>query len=317
MSHKLGSVCAVVGLFCFLVPLLSAQEKSSVSFSDILEPGVKATIIGEGYSFSEGPAADAVGNIYFSDGSNDKIHFYPYGRPVEVFVDDCTDANGMMFNRNGELVSVEGSLRHVVAFDTRTKQKRVLVNQIDGVEFNEPNDLTFDLDNGFYFTDPYYQHRKQGATMKEDVYYVSNTGKVSRVSTVCVRPNGTILSADCKTLYVADNGSKKVYRYDVLGPGKLANETVFVNDAPNSDGITLDEMGNLYVTCSGDGIRVYDKTGKPIGIIGKDQGIPYASNCVFGGPNFSILYVTSVDKFYGIPMKVQGLLPPNAKLIKP
>lgn len=316
MSHKFISSC-VAGLLCFLVSSLSAQEKSSISLSDLLEPGVQAVVIGEGYKFSEGPAADAVGNVYFSDGANDTIHFYPYGRPVEVFVDDSIDANGMMFNRIGELVSVEGALRHVVAFDTRTREKRVLVNKIDDVEFNEPNDLTFDLENGFYFTDPYYSHRNQGTTMKEDVYYVSDTGEVTRVSTVCKRPNGIILTADCKTLYVADNGSKEVYRYDVLGPGKLANETVFVSDAPGSDGMTLDETGNLYVTCSGGGIRVYDTTGKLIGVIGKEQGIPYASNCVFGGPDFSVLYVTSIDKFYGIPMKVRGQLPPNAKLIKP
>jgi len=307
------------GMFAvaFLAGTLFAQEKSVTKLGDILDPNVKAVVLGTGYSFSEGPAADAVGNIYFSDGTNDSIHFYAHGRPVEVFVNDCTDANGMMFNRQGELVAVEGGLRRVVAINTLTKEKRVLVNQIDGKEFNEPNDLTFDLENGFYFTDPYYSHRNQGTTMKEDVYYVSNSGQVSRVSTVCKKPNGIILTADCKTLYVADNGSSNVYRYDVSAPGKLTNETVFVNDASGSDGMTLDEQGNLYVTCSGNGIRVYDKTGKLIGVIGPEQGVPYASNCVFGGPDFSVLYVTSIDKFLGIPMKVKGQLPPNANLIKP
>ena len=294
-----------------------AQEKAAFQLSDLVVPGTKAVVIGTGYGFSEGPAADAVGNIYFSDGANDTIHFYPYGRPVEVFVNDATDANGMMFNRQGELVSVEGAAYRIVAFDTRTKEKRVLAQEIDGTHFNEPNDLTFDLDGGFYFTDPNYRHRKQETVMKEDVYYVAKDGKVTRVSTVCKKPNGILLTADCKTLYVADNGSKEVYKYDVLGPGKLANETVFIDDARGSDGMTLDAEGNLYVTCSGDGIRIYDKTGKFIGVLDKTFGVPYASNCVFGGPDFSVLYITSIDKFLGIPMRVKGMRPPSADLIKP
>jgi gluconolactonase len=296
---------------------LSAQEKAAYQLSDLIDPKAIATVLGTGYGFCEGPAADAVGNIYFSDGSKDSIHFYAYGRPVEIFIDGSTDANGMMFNRNGELVSVEGAAYRIVAFNTRTKEKRVLAGEIDGKHFNEPNDLTVDFENGFYFTDPNYGHRKQATIMKEDVYYVSKDGKVSRVSTVCVRPNGVLLTADCKTLYVGDNGSTKIYRYDVTAPGKLANETVFINDAPGSDGMTLDANGNLYIACSGNGVRIYDKTGKFIGAIDKNYGIPYASNCVFGGPEFSILYITSRDKFLGIPLKIKGILSPPAGIKTP
>jgi gluconolactonase len=299
------------------IGIVLAQEKSAVSLNDIIDKDAQAVVLGDGYKFCEGPAADAVGNVYFSDGGNDTIHFYAYGQPVRVFAGNCTDANGMMFNHKGELISVEGGLRRIVAFDIRTKEKRVLADQIDGTKFNEPNDVTVDFEDGFYFTDPYYKHRNQGALMKEDVYYVSSTGNVTRVSTVCKRPNGILLTADCKTLYVADNGSSKIYRYDVAGPGKLENETVFITDAPGGDGMTLDAKDNLYISCGGNGILVYDKTGKRIGVIGKEFGIPYASNCVFGGPGFSVLYVTSIGKFFGIPMKVKGQLSPCADLIKP
>ena len=295
-----------------LTGMAAAQEKAVFQLSDLIEPTAKAVVLGTGYGFSEGPAADAVGNIYFSDGTKNTIHFYAYGRPVEVFVNDATDANGMMFNRDGKLVSVEGAAYHIVEFDTRTKEKRVLANEIDGTHFNEPNDLAIDFENGFYFSDPNYRHRGQETVMKEDVYYISKDGKASRVSTVCKKPNGVILTADCKTLYVGDNGTANIYKYDVQGPGKLANETIFVNDAPGSDGMTLDAEGNLYIACSGSGVKIYDKTGKYIGSIGKEFDVPYASNCVFGGPDFSILYITSRDKFIGIPMKVKGMLPPCA-----
>ena len=306
----------IFGLIVFAGAAL-AQDKSAFQLSDLVEPGTKAVVLGTGYGFSEGPAADAVGNIYFSDGAKDSIHFYAYGRPVEIFVNDSLDANGMIFNRNGNLVSVEGAAYRIVEFDMRTKEKRILAQGIDGKRFNEPNDLAIDFENGFYFSDPNYRHRGQETSMKEDVYYVSKDGEVTRVSTVCKTPNGVLLSADCKTLYVGDNGGTNIYKYDVLGPGKLANERVFVNDAPGSDGMTLDTEGNLYITCGGRGVKIYDKTGKHIGTLDEKYGVPYASNCVFGGPNFSILYITSRDKFLGIPMKLQGQLPPCAGISVP
>jgi len=328
MKKSFARIVALVALMILELFLFagatSAQQNLPIGvpiaafpLSDLVEPGVKAVVLGTGYGFSEGPAADAVGNIYFSDGQNDSIHFYAYGRPVEVFVDDSLDANGMMFNRNGNLVSVEGAAFRIVEFDMRTKEKRILAQGIDGKRFNEPNDLAIDFENGFYFSDPNYRHRGQETSMKEDVYYVSKDGEVTRVSTVCKTPNGVLLSADCKTLYVGDNGGTNIYKYDVLGPGQLANERVFVNDAPGSDGMTLDAEGNLYITCGGRGVKIYDKAGKHIGTLDADYGVPYASNCVFGGPDFSILYITSRDKFLGIPMKVKGQLPPCAGISVP
>jgi len=309
-----------LGLFLFAGVVTAQQSlpiETTFQLSDLVEPEAKAAVLGTGYGFSEGPAADAVGNIYFSDGVKDTIHFYAYGRQVEVFVDDSLDANGMMFNRNGNLVSVEGAAFRIVEFDMRTKEKRVLAKEIDDTRFNEPNDLTIDFENGFYFTDPNYRHRGQETVMKEDVYYVSKDGEVTRVSTVCKKPNGILLTADCKTLYLADNGGTNIYKYDVLGPGKLANETVFINDCSGSDGMTLDAEGNLYIACGGRGVQIYDKNGKFIGALGTDYGIAYSSNCVFGGPDFSILYVTANDKFLGIPMKVKGMLPPCAGIRVP
>ena len=315
MPKSLGLM--ILGLIVF-AGALPGQEKAAFQLADLVAPGSQAVVLGTGYGFSEGPAADAVGNIYFSDGANDSIHFYAYGRAVEVFVDDSLDANGMMFNRNGNLVSVEGAAFRIVEFNMRTKEKRILAGDgIDGKRFNEPNDLAIDFENGFYFSDPNYRHRKQETSMKEDVYYVSKDGKVTRVSTVCKTPNGVLLSADCKTLYVGDNGGTNIYKYDVQGPGKLANERVFINDCRGSDGMTLDAEGNLYIACGGRGVQIYDKAGKFIGALNAEYGIPYSSNCVFGGPDFSILYITASDKFVGIPMKVKGMLPPCAGIKVP
>ncbi|MHB1036755.1 MAG: SMP-30/gluconolactonase/LRE family protein [Pirellulales bacterium] len=280
-----------------------------MTLDEILAPGTKPQVLGAGYGFCEGPAADAKGNIYFSDGQKDSIHYYEPGKAVTVFINDSTDANGMMFNGKGELLVCEGAAYRVVAFDTKTKTKRVLAKEIGGVHFNEPNDLSVDEGDGFYFTDPNYKHRGQSTVMKEDAYYCSPEGKITRVSTVCKKPNGVLLSADGKTLYLADNGLGRVYKYDVKSPGVLANETKWIELGAGPDGMTLDEHGNLYVACGRAGVKVYSRDGKPVGVI----EVPYASNCVFGGKEFKTLYITSADKFLGVEMKVRGILPPCAR----
>jgi len=276
----------------------------------IIAPGTEPEVLGTGYGFSEGPAADAQGSIYFSDGRKDSIHFYELGKPVTLFVDDSTDANGMMFNSKGELYVCEGAAYRVVAFDVKTKQKRVLASRIDGTHFNEPNDLAIDHQDGFYFSDPNYQHRGQATVMKEDAYYCSPEGQITRVSTVCIKPNGVLLSPDDRTLYLADSRGEAIYRYDVLGPGKLANETKWIAGlAAHPDGMTLDEHGNLYICCGRAGLKVFSPQGEPLGLI----ELPYASNCCFGGPDFTTLFVTSADKFLGIPTKVRGVKPPGLR----
>ena len=289
-------------LIIFCTPLALSQT----SLEDIVASGTQAVVLGEGYGFCEGPAADTLGNIYFSDGAKDTIHFYPYGQAVQKFANSF-DANGMMFNSLGELGVCEGAAFQVVAFNPRTKEKRVLVKGIEGDRFNEPNDLTFDAANGFYFTDPNYKHRGQETVRKEDVYYVSNTGEVSRVSTICRQPNGILLTPDDQFLYVADCADRKIYRYKVDGPGKLSDERLWIDIGAHPDGMTLDSKGNLYLACGRAGVLVYDKEGKKIETLSQDHGVPYASNCVFGGPNFSILYITSADKFLGISTKAEGI----------
>ena len=279
------------------------------TLDDMVAPETKAVVLGTGYGFCEGPAADPVGNIYFSDGKKDSIFFYAYGRPVELFTDKSTDANGMMMNAAGELVVCEGAAYRLVAINTRTGERRELTQGIDGGRFNEPNDVTLDAWNGVYFTDPNYKHRGQETVRKEDTYYTAADGTTTRVSTVCKKPNGVLLSKGSKILYLADNGGKCVYRYDVTGPGKLENEQLFVKTEGGPDGMTEDIYGNLYVACGGTGIEVFRPNGTKIGIIGKDYGIPYASNIVFGGPNRQCLYITSIDKFLGIEMKVRGMNP--------
>jgi gluconolactonase len=276
-----------------------------MKLDQIIPPGTQPEVLGQGYGFTEGPAADRHGNVYFSDGKNNSIYYWEVGRPVVRFVDDSTDAIGMMFDARGELYVCEGAAYRIVAYDVRTKAKRVLCSQIDGQHFNEPNDLAIDATGGFYFSDPNYQHHGQPTVMKQDVYYCSAQGRVTRISTVCHKPNGVLLSADDRTLYVADARGQRIYKYDVVGPGSLAKERLWIDRlAANPDGLTLDEHENLYVCCGKAGLRVFDRAGQSVGRIDV-----HAANCCFGGGDFHTLCIASADRFLGIPTQVVGLKP--------
>ena len=137
--------------------------------------------------------------------------------------------------------------------------------------------------------------------MKEDVYYVSPEGKITRVSTVCKKPNGILLTADGKTLYLADNG----------GGASTATTSSARADWPTKLSGSIWARARRHdarrTRQSLRGVRPGRRQslpphGKPIGVI----EVPYASNCVFGGKEFKTLYVTSADKFLGIKTKVRG-----------
>ncbi len=280
-----------------------------MTLDDIILTGMETEVLGTGFGFTEGPAADARGNVYFSDGRNDSIYFWAPGRPVALFTDDSTDANGMMFNARGELYVCEGAAGRVVAYDVHTKAKRILCSEFEGLRFNEPNDLAVDRSGGFYFSDPNYQHRGQPTVRKQDVYYCSAEGRVSRVSTVCHKPNGVLLSADERTLYVADSRGQAIYRYDVAMPGVLKNERPWLESLDaNPDGLTLDEHDNLYVCCGRAGLLIFDRSRSFIGRIEE-----HAANCCFGGPRFNVLCIASAERFLAMPTNVTGLKPLPAR----
>lgn len=276
-----------------------------MTLNDIILPGTQPETLGDGYGFTEGPAADRFGNVYFSDGRNNSIYYWEVGQPIARFTDDSTDAIGMMFNAQGDLYVCEGAAYRIVAYNVRTKERRVLCSQIDGQHFNEPNDLAIDFHGGFYFSDPNYQHHGQPTVMKQDVYYCSAQGQVTRVSTVCFKPNGVLLSADDRTLYVADARGQRIYRYDVAGPGQLTNECLWVDQlGANPDGLTLDQHDNLYICCGKAGLKIYDSSGQPIGQIDV-----HAANCCFGGHDFRTLCVASSERFLAIRTNILGMKP--------
>ena len=294
----------IISVTALLLPFsLSAQIMDSKS---IVAPGAQVEKLGDGYKFTEGPVADKEGNVFFTDQPNNKIiRWDAETGKFSTFSDNPGRANGMYFDKKGNLVACSDEENQVWSFDENGKPT-VLVTDYEGKLLNGPNDIWIDPKGGIYLTDPLYKrdYWKRNPEMQQDgehVYYLSpNSKKLVRVDDKLKKPNGIIGTADGKKLYVADIGDNKTYVYDIAQNGLLTNRTLFVSKG--SDGMILDEEGNLYIT--GDGVTVFDKKGEQIAHFPVHKG--WTANLCFGGKNHDLLFITAETAVYGLKMNVKG-----------
>lgn len=260
------------------------------------------------FTFTEGPAADRSGNVFFSDIPNSKVYKVDVAGKLSVFREPSGSTNGNMFNAAGELVGCEMEGR-IVAVAPDGKSVRVITDKYEGNRYNAPNDLVLDGAGGVYFTDPHFRAPMPLPQKVTAVYYVDKQGKVTRLVDDLKAPNGVILSPDEKTLYVIPSQQSEMMAYPVLGPGKLGPGKVFCTlkqpqgkSGTGGDGLTVDEKGNLYIT-SGLGLQVFDPSGQALGIIEFPE---QPANVCFGGADNKTLYVTARTSLYTAPMAVKG-----------
>lgn len=294
-------------VLCLLPGMISAQI---VDKNSIVAPGATLEKLGGGYRFTEGPSPDKNGNVYFTDQPNNKIiRWDAKTGEFTTFSDASGRANGTYFDAKGNLIACSDMDNQLWSFDPSGKPT-VLIENYEGKLMNGPNDLWIHPNGGMYLTDPYFRRnywtrqpeRQQNG---EHLYYFNpERTKLIRVDETLVQPNGLVGSPDGKKLFVADPGAKKTYVYDIQKDGTLANKKLFAE--AGSDGMTIDNQGNIYVT--GRGVTVFDKNGTEIAQIPVPAG--WTANVCFGGKNRDILFITASDAVYGLKMKVKGVQKP-------
>jgi gluconolactonase len=296
-----------VALFLSFASTVPAADKEGGSIPGIGPKGAVTKVQGD-FKFTEGPAADAKGNIIFSDiPANRQYRLEPDGK-ASIFREPSNHTNGSMFNSEGELVCCEMD-GQIVAVSPDGKQTRPIAAMYEGKRFNAPNDLVIDSSDGVYFTDPHFlapEPLPQGVTA---VYYAGGGGLVKRLIDDLKAPNGVILSTDEKTLYVVPSMQEEVMAYTIESPGKIGKGKVLCRlkqpegqQGRGGDGLTIDTKGNLYIA-TGLGLQVFDKDGKHLGIIQVPEG---PANVTFGGPDFKTLYITARTSLYKADMEATG-----------
>lgn len=254
-----------------------------------------------GFQFTEGPAADAAGNVYFTDPRANVIYISHADGRLSTFLEDTRGANGLMFDAQGRLVVCQGGEGRVVSLDVATIDVKVIADRFEGQRFNAPNDLVLDAHGGVYFTDPAFREGTQG---KEGVYHVSAKGAVTRVIDDLSRPNGILLSVDGKTLFVLPSGNPVVMAYPVEEPGRLGLGRMFSALERSGDGMSMDSKGNLYITQpSLNGIVVLSAERNQLGFLPTPES---PSNCTFGGADMKTLFITARTSLYAYRMEVAG-----------
>ncbi len=285
-----------VALFSFTSLQVSAQLFSQDSLK----------LISRQFTFTEGPAVNANGDVYFTDQPNNQIWKYDTNGKLSLFMNKAGRANGTYFDKHGRLLVCADENNELWCV-SKNKKVKVLLSSVDGKKLNGPNDLWADAKGGIYFTDPYYQRdywtRKKPEIEGQKVYYLppGKKAKVRVVAADVTKPNGIIGSAGGKYLYVADVERNKIYRYTVGENGDLSDQTQIINQ--RADGITLDSRGNLYL--AGNGVTIFNPEGVQIGHIEVKE--PWTANVCFGGKNRSDLFITASTAIYTIPMQVKGI----------
>ena len=265
----------------------------------------KPQLIARQFSFTEGASVDKKGNVFFTDQPNNKIWEYSTDGKLTVFLDSAGRSNGMYFDKKGNLVTCADEHEQLWSISPDKKVK-VLLKDYQGHLMNGPNDIWIDNKGGIYMTDPYYQrpwwNRNKSDLDGEKVYYLTK-GKDQPfiVDADLKKPNGIVGTPDGKYLYVADIADNKTYKYTINNDGTLSDRKLFVE--LGSDGMTLDEKGNVYLT--GKGVTIYNPAGKKIGHI--DINEPWTANLCFGGANKDVLFITASTAIYTIKMNVKGV----------
>jgi gluconolactonase len=290
-------------LIPFLLSIVCAAHVPAAD-SKIITPGATLQKLAGDFAFTEGPACDREGNVFFTDQPNDRILKWSIDSKLTTFMQPCGRANGLSFDQDGQLWTCADEKNELWCIDTTGKQT-VVVKDYKGKLLNGPNDVWIRPGGGLYFTDPYYQrpYWKRGPKeMEECVYYLAPDHKtLTRVIDDLKQPNGIIGTPDGKLLYVADIGANKTYRYRIHADGSLEEKTLFCE--LGSDGMTIDSQGNIYLT--GKGVSVFDSAGKKLEHIDVPEG--WTANVCFGGKDRQMLFITASKSIYGLRTKVHGV----------
>jgi gluconolactonase len=293
------SFMLIVMLMAHNITFAKSKEKS------LIAKGAKPEKLSGDFKFTEGPACDAFGNVFFTDQPNNRIMKWSANNKLSLFGENFGRANGMYFDKIGNLITCSDEKNELWSI-TPDGKATVLIKDFEGKRLNGPNDVWIAPDGGMYITDPYYQRpwwsHKTSELDGQHVYYLApGATKLIKVVNDFKQPNGIIGTPDGKYLYIADIKDNKTWRYTINQDGTLSGKKLFAE--LGSDGMTIDNKGNIYLT--GKGVTIFNANGELIENIPINEG--WTANVCFGGKDRHLLFITASTSVYGVKMKVKGV----------
>lgn len=291
-------------LLCLYITI--ALVTISCKAQNIIAKGAELTLVANEFEFTEGPAVDKNGDIYFTDQPNDRIvKWSAKDNTVANWMKPSGRSNGLFFDNNGNLISCADEKNELWSIDPQ-KNITVLIDNYKGKKLGGPNDVWVAANGGMFITDPFYprpwwDHIEAEINERRLYYLAPGSKELSIADRDFVMPNGIIGTPDGKNLYVSDIKGNKTYVFILQEDGSLTDRKIFCE--LGSDGMTIDNRGNVYLT--GNGVTVFDKKGNQIEHIKIPE--KWTANITFAGPKQDILFITAMDAVYTLKMKVHGV----------
>ncbi len=278
-------------------------------------------------NFTEGPAVDADGNVYFTN-TGEILKWEPKTKQLSTFRKPSNGANGQAFDQQGRLLMCEagdGTNGRVTRTDLKTGEQTVLCDKFNGFPLGGPNDLCVDGSGRIYFT-ARLANTNAATGNVNSVYRIDPNGKTARILAApdIDMPNGLAVSPDSHSFYLIEsdgrlNRARVIRAYDLKPDGTLANHRILYTFYPGrgGDGMRLDTAGNLYIAAglhkprgtsetldTRPGIHVLTPQGKLVAFVETPEDT--ITNCAFGGPDGRTLYVTCGRFLLSVPTKLAG-----------
>jgi gluconolactonase len=274
--------------------------------------------------FTEGPAVDRAGDVYFTNVPAEKILKWD-GSKLSEFRTGSRKANGLLFEPDGSLIACEGGAGQVTRTNMKTGLVKVLADKFGGFGLGAPNDVANDKSGRLYFTSrlPNADPKKGNVN---SVYRIDPDGSLHRILHLpnIHMPNGIVTSPDDKTLYLIEahpnaDLNRNIMAYDLDNKGNVSNSRVHINFYPgrSGDGMCIDSQGNLYVAAglhktrktsetldTRPGIHVVSPKGSLLAYVETPEDT--ITNCTFGGSDLKTLYVTCGTLLLSIPTSIPG-----------
>jgi gluconolactonase len=319
------SAWPVALLACALGALATRAQDAG---SRLLAPGASWHKLAGPLGFGEGPAWHPDGFLVFSDIRNNLTLKLDGAERVTTFRKDTDAANGLAFDTQGRLLACEGSATpgrgRRLARVEKDGSRTTLADRYQGKRLNSPNDLVVAAGGRIYFTDPRYGSRDALELDREGVYRLDPDGTLTRVVETLTRPNGIQVSADARTLYVADNagpdGAVQLWAFDLDSRGAASRGRILhdFGSGRGIDGMALDADGRIWATAgtkdkAGIYVFVPDARREKAALATFIAMPEDPTNCTFGGARRDVLYVTTTASLYRIQTTVRGRESPPGK----
>jgi gluconolactonase len=324
-------------------------EKHAPGLDELIAPDATAELLGDRYGLTEGPVwVDRDGGyLLFADLISNVIYKWSRKEGTTVFLENAgysgpdiyqagtqtvrgrmhtllIGPNGITLDREGRVVwcaSPDGRIMRLEKDGSRT----IIAEKYQGQKFSGPNDLVYRSDGALYFTETIWGLRGVGGGHTSPYRELPFTGlfmvKDGDVKLLVHEkdlggmPNGIAFSPDEKYVY-ANADYERVMRYEVKRDGTFTNGTVFIQ-GEGSDGIKVDEKGNVYTTNgAGPGeVRITSPQGVRLGTLKlpvlsrEPRAQVCATNVAFGDADSKGLYITACEHNYRVQMRVRGIRP--------